>query len=224
MLSRLASGRRGAVMVEYALSAPVLLLLYLCGCGLSDAIACNRKVAVATRALADLVSRRMSPAIIYNDPASADATSALSASAVVLAPYRLDAATEQISLLRVCDATHAYVVWTAAQTQGADGSNATAAASTQSAGTLPAKRTQPASSVVSLPAGMITAPMIPKSPDRTNVCANLAPGTSSRTQVGTAGGWLFMARVTYEYVPGVSFFALAPRRLLGTIYMVPRLY
>ena len=224
MLKRLARSSGGSVLVEFAACLPVMLLLYIGGTVLSDAIACNRKVATATRSLADLVSRAMSPTIIYNDPASADAKSYLSASAVVLTPYKLNNATQQISLLRVCDETHAYVVWTQAQTQNADGSTVTARTSSQTAGTLPANATQSSNSVVSIPSNMITTPMIPSSPDGTNVCSNLAPGTSNKTQVGTAGGWLYMATIKYTYTPGVSSVTLGTTQMQSTIYMVPRLY
>lgn len=225
-------------MVEFAICLPVLLLMYVGGSALSDLIACNRKVTTATRSLADLVSRTMSPTLIYNAPTSADAKSYLSASAVVLSPYKLDKATEQISLLRICDATHAYVVWSQAQTQNADGSVVTPATANQTAGTLPSTsgsppttNTQSADSVVSIPNSMITSPMIPVSPDGSNVCGNLAPGTSTKTQVGTAGGWLFMGQIAYTYTPAVAFipfattpFSLTTTRLTDTIYMVPRLY
>ncbi len=224
VLRRLARSTCGTVLVEFATCMPVLLLLYIGGTGLSDAIACNRKVATATRSLVDLVSRTMSPTIIYNDPTSADAKSYLSASAVVLAPYKLDSAVQQISLLRVCDATHAYVVWTQAQTQNADGSTVTQRTSTYTAGTIPKSETQAGNTVVSIPSSMITSPMIPSSPDGTNVCANFAPGTSNRTQVGTAGGWLFMGQINYTYTPAVSFITLSTTQLTSTIYMVPRLY
>lgn len=224
MLKRLAHSTRGAVIVEFAVCLPVLLLLYVCGCGLSDMIACNRKVTTATRSLADLVSRTMSPTIIYNAPQNASATTYLSASAVVLAPYQLNNATEQISLLRVCDATHAYVVWTQAQTQNASGSTVTATTSSQTAGTLPASQTQSASSVVSIPSNMVTTPMIPTSPDGSDVCNNLAPSTSNTTQVGTAGGWLFMSKINYAYTPWMSFGVLSATQFTDTIYMVPRLY
>ena len=224
LLKRFLRDTRGAVLVEFAAVLPVLLLMYVGGSGLSDMIACNRKVTTATRALSDLVSRTMSPAIIYNDPASASARSYLSASAVVLAPYKLNNATQEISLLRVCDATHAYVVWTQAQTQSADGSTVTAATSSVTAGTLPTGGTQLASSVIPIPSNMITTPMVPVSPDGSNVCNNLAPGTSTKTQVGTAGGWLFMGKVTYNYTPGTSLYTLSPTTLTDTIFMVPRLY
>ena len=224
MLRRLALNASGAVLVEFAFCLPVLLVLYLGGISVSDMIACSRKTTTATRSLADLVSRTMSPAIIYNNPSAANARTQLSASAVVLSPYKLNNATQQISLLRVCDATHAYVVWTQAQTQSANGSIVTPTTSSHTAGTLPTNEAQSANNVISIPNDMITAPMIPTSPDASNVCGNLAPGTSTKTQVGTAGGWLFVATITYRYTPGVSFFSLTPTPLTNTIYMVPRLF
>jgi Flp pilus assembly protein TadG len=224
MLRRFARNARGAVIVEFAFALPVLILLYTGGVYLSDMVSCKRKVTVATRSLVDLVSRTMSPAIIYNDPKSANAKSQLSASAVILAPYKLDKANEQISLIRVCDATHAYVVWTQAQTQNVDGSVVTAAISSHSAGTLPENKTQSVANIVEIPSEMVTSAMIPASPDGSNICGNLAPGTSTKTQVGTAGGWLFMGKISYSYTPFISFLPLANTTLTDTIYMVPRLY
>lgn len=224
MLRRFKQNTRGAVIVEFAFALPVLVLMYTGGVYLSDMVGCKRKVTVATRSLVDLVSRTMSPTIIYNDPLSANAKSHLSASAVVLTPYKLDKAAERISLIRVCDATHAYVVWTQAQTQNVDGSVVTTAPPNPTASTLPKNEAQSASNIVSIPSNMITPPMIPVSPDGSNVCGNLAPGTGTKTQVGTAGGWLFMGKITYNYEPFVSYLPLAPKTLTDTIYMVPRLY
>lgn len=224
MLKRLAQDASGVAIVEFAFTLPVLLLLYMGGCCLSDMIACNRKVTVATRSLVDLVSRTMSPSVLYNDPNSANAKSYLSASAVVLSPYKLNAATEQISLLRVCDASHAYVVWTQAQTQNADGSVVANATPDQVEGTLPTNEAQSANTVVSIPTNMITSTMIPTSPDGSNVCGNLAPGNSNKTQVGTAGGWLYRGKITYNFTPVISFIPLQNTTLAKTIYMVPRLY
>jgi Flp pilus assembly protein TadG len=224
MLKRFTQNICGAVIVEFAICLPVLLLLYTGGCSLSDMIACKRKVIIATRSLVDLVSRTTSPAIIYNNPQSANAKSYLSASAVVLWPYKLNNANEQVSLLRVCDATHAYVVWTQAQTQNIDGSTVTGTNSEQAAGTLPANEAQAANSVVSIPSNMITSTMVPASPDGSNVCANLAIGNNTKTQVGTAGGWLYMGKITYDFTPAVSFIPITTTALTHTIYMVPRLY
>ncbi|MDB5701476.1 MAG: pilus assembly protein [Sphingomonadales bacterium] len=224
MLKRLTQSTRGAVIVEFAICLPVLLLLYTGGCFVSDMIACNRKVTIATRSLVDLVTRTTSPAIVYSNPQNTNATSYLSASAIVLSPYRLDNATEQVSLLRICDATHAYVVWTQAQTQSADGSTVTSTTSTHTAGTVPVVQAQSAANVISIPATMITSPMVPTSPDGSNVCANLAPGTSTKTQVGTDGGWLYTGTINYKYTPLFSYLPISTTVLTHTIYMVPRLY
>jgi len=224
MLRRLRHSSTGAVIVEFAVCLPVLLIMFMGGCAVSDMIACNRKITIATRSLTDLVSRTMSPAIVYNNPSAANAKTQLSASAVVLSPYRLDNSTEQISLLRVCDATHAYVVWTQAQTQSIDGSTVTPTTSNQTAGTLPAIATQSAGSVVSIPANMVTSPMIPTSPDGSNVCNNLDPSSSTKTQVGTAGGWMYRGQITYQFTPSISFVPITTMPMSDTIYMVPRLY
>ena len=223
MLRRLARDARGAAMVEFAMALPVLLTMFVGGYVASDMIHCNRKVAVATRALTDMVSRNMSPSMIYNSPSSNSATSYLSASAVVLSPFKMNNTTEQISLLRVCDATHAYVVWTQAQTQNASGSTITATTSTQTAGTLPASATQSASTVVSIPSNMVTSTMVPSSPDGSDVCNNLAPNVANKTQVGTSGGWLFMGQLTYAYTPLFNFGLFGTTNLTDNIYMSPRL-
>jgi len=223
MLTKLAFDRRASVLVEFALVLPLLLVMYIGGYTVSDMIACNRKVTIATRELTDLVSRTLSPSIVYNAPSSATATSSLSAAAVVVAPYSLTNSVEQISLLRICDASHAYVVWTQAQTQSADGSRVTAQTSEQTAGTLPTRGTQLAASVVAIPTNMVTSAMIPSSPDGSNICTNYGPGTSSTTQVGTAGGWLFMGQVRYAYKPWIGLGPIATTNMVNVIYMSPRL-
>jgi Flp pilus assembly protein TadG len=224
MLKRLVNHTGGTVLVEFAMALPVLLLLFAGGSALSDMIACSRKVTLATRTLADLVSRNLSPTIVYNNPAAADPTSLLSAAAVVLSPYRLDNATQEISLLRVCDATHAYVVWSRAQTQNSSGSTVTATTPSQTQGTLPATAAQVAGNVVTIPSDMATSPMIPTSPDGSNVCQNLATGTSTKTQVGTAGGYIYRGSITYTYTPAVAFVTLPATTMSDTDYMLPRLF
>ncbi|WP_137679296.1 TadE/TadG family type IV pilus assembly protein [Aurantiacibacter suaedae] len=224
VLRRLLSCTRGVALVEFAYALPLMLLLYFGAMTVSELIAVNRKVTVATRSLADLVSRTISPAIIYNDPNAVGANNLLSASAVAMAPYKLDAATQQISLLRVCDATRAYVVWTRARTQNADGTTGSAIASTDIAGTLPNAETQPEDAIVAIPGNMVSPNMIPVSPDGSNVCDNLDPGTSSATQVGTAGAYLYRGTVTYTYTPPIDFLSWGATDLSDTIYMAPRLY
>ena len=223
MLKRLARNARGVAMVEFAIALPVMLVMYMGGYLVCDMIGCSRKVTIATRALTDMVSRNLSPSIIYNNPSGASGSSYLSASAVVLSPYSMANATEQISLLRVCDATHAYVVWTQAQTQNATGSTVTPTTSTQTAGTLPANATQSANNVVSIPSTMVTSVAVPSSPDGSDVCNNLAPSTSTATQVGTTGSWLFMGKITYVYTPAISLLPISTNTMSDVIYMSPRL-
>jgi hypothetical protein len=71
---------------------------------------------------------------------------------------------------------------------------------------------------------MITSSMVPASPDGSNVCANLAPGTSTKTQIGTVGGWLYTGTIKYNFTPAVSYLPIGNTMLAHTIYMVPRLY
>lgn len=224
VLKRVTQDVRGAALVEFAICLPVLVLLYTGGCCLSDMIACNRKVTIATRSLVDLTSRTLSPTVIYNAPHSTNAKSYLSASAVVLSPYQLNNAVQQISLLRICDDSHAYVVWTQAQTQNVDGSTVTSISSEHTAGTLPTVETQSPNTIVSIPANMISPTMVPTSPDGSNVCGNLDPSTATKTQIGTAGGWLYMGKITYNFTPSISFIPIQTTALTHTIYMTPRLY
>ncbi len=216
MLTRLARDTQAAVLIEFAICAPILLILYLGAYAASDLVACNRKVAIATRALVDLTSRNMSPSAITGSPGAAWGTTYLSASAIALLPYSSANATEEIALLRVCDATHAYVIWTQAQTQSSTGT-ATAATPTLTAGTLTA------ASVITLPSGLIDASMVPVSPDSSNVCSNFATGTATRYQVGKAGGYLFAGAIRYSYVPPINYLITTPANLGNTFYMSPRI-
>jgi Flp pilus assembly protein TadG len=203
MLRRLARRQDGIAMVEFAIVLPVMLTMFL-GCYvISDMIACYRKVTITTRALTDLVSRNISPSSGTN---TATITTYLNSADLVLSPFSTANATLQISQLRICDATHAYVVWSQAQT------GATTATASLTAG-----------SVVAVPAKLITTPMVPVSPDGTNVCSNTT-GTSTKTQVGTAGAYLFFGQVSYKYVPAITYAAtITTTTMADQIYMSPRL-
>lgn len=207
----------GSVLVEFAICLPVLLLLYQIAFVLSDMVTCNRKVTVATRALTDMVSRNLSPTAITANPAAISATTYMSASAVVLTPYDISKATEQVALLRVCDAGHAWVVWTNAQTQTSAGVAATATP-VLTAGVLGA------ASIVALPAAMVTSPMIPVNPNGTvGICGNFAASSSSLTQVGQAGGFIFVGQISFSYAPPYSYGLPATMALNDMIYMSPRI-
>ncbi len=216
MLSKLSSDSRGAVLVEFALCLPVLLIMYLGGFVITDMVSCNRKVTIATRALVDLASHNLSPAEVQLLPASTTAVSYLSASAVVLNPYNMANATQTIALLRVCDASHAYVVWSQSMTQNSGG---TVLTSPSTIGT------PTAASVVAIPAAMVTAPAIPVNPDgSTGICTNYAASGSTGTQVGQDGGYLFKGEVGYLYTPAIGLGRTTTTPMADTIYMSPRLY
>ena len=208
-------------MVEFAISLPLLLLLYQLAFVATDLVTCNRKVTVATRALVDMVSRNLSASGIQANSSGISAASYMSASAVVLLPYDVTQATQQVALVRVCDASHAWVVWTQAQTQTAaqlTAGTATATTSTLTAGALSA------ASVVAIPSSMVTAPMIPVNPNNSvGICSNYAASNSSLTQVGQAGGYLFVGQMKFNYVPPYSFGIPVTTPMIDAIYMSPRI-
>ena len=136
-LRGLARDARGVVIVEFAIVLPVLLTMYLGGFVISDMIACNRKVTVSARSLADLTSRNISPSLTYNK-SSVDAF--ITASTTVLLPYSTSAMQMRISDLQICDASHAIVIW----------SDVNSSVTSLVTG-----------ATVSVPSTMITAPMLP---------------------------------------------------------------
>jgi Flp pilus assembly protein TadG len=83
LLSRLrqyARGQDGMAAVEFAVLLPFVLTAYLGGVEIGDGVAIDRKVAITTRAVADLATRFTT---IHN----ADMTSILGASSSIIAPY-----------------------------------------------------------------------------------------------------------------------------------------
>ena len=216
MLRRLLRDTAGSIAVEFAATFPFLVLVYIGGYVAVDEVACNRKVSVATRTLADLLSRGYSPSTITANPSGTDVSSILTAAAITLTPYNVANATENVALVRVCDASHAYVIWTQAMTYTSAGA-AVAGTPVLTANSLSSK------SVITLPTNLATAEMIPTSPDGSNICSNFSPSTDQTTQVGTAGAFLFLAEFDYSYNPmqGFGFPTTAP--LGNMIFMAPRL-
>lgn len=80
LLRRFAGDCRGLSAVEFALIAPVMILLYLGAVDLSLALSIDRKVTSAASALADLVAQ---DDVITDD----EMTDILNAGAVILAPF-----------------------------------------------------------------------------------------------------------------------------------------
>lgn len=202
MLTGLRRDRAGAVMVEFAIVLPVLLTLFLGTFVISDTLSCYRKVTVAARTLADVVGRSVSPS---STPTSATLATYINAAGLALTPFPASRATLEIDGLRVCDSSHAFVMWSQAQT-----------------GAAPATAVATANTVVSIPANMITSPMVPTSPDGSNVCGN-ATAAPDKTVRGTAGGYLLLGKASYSYQPVYSFAAMARYNVTDQIYMIPRL-
>lgn len=91
-------------LVEFALLLPIMLTLFLGGYQLTQASACQRRVTIVARAIADLVSQ-------YETIDATQVTAILDASAQILIPYDIDKAQSRVSLIRVDKARKVTVVW-----------------------------------------------------------------------------------------------------------------
>ena len=103
-MRHLLKDRRGVAASEFAMSLPFLVLLYIGGYQLSDAISAYRKVAVATRTVADLTSQ-------YTSVSYDDIDEILNASAQVLSPYKISAAKITVSQIAISSSGVATVDW-----------------------------------------------------------------------------------------------------------------
>ena len=86
---------------------PVLLVLYLGGAQISDAIACNRKVTITSRAIADLISQNATMS-------ASQVLTALGASTEVMAPYPASRALVRVSELTTDMWGNTTVTWSEA--------------------------------------------------------------------------------------------------------------
>ncbi len=104
-LRDLARGQGGMAAVEFAVLLPFMLTAYLGGVELGDGVAINRKVAITTRAVADLASR-------YNGKiADADMSNILGASSTILAPYPSGPLAITVSQVKVDSKGAATITW-----------------------------------------------------------------------------------------------------------------
>lgn len=81
-LRALRSDRGGVALIEFAFVLPILLVLYLGGFQLFDAIACYRKVTISTRSIADLVSQNTT-----GETSANEVDIDLAAAGLVMLPY-----------------------------------------------------------------------------------------------------------------------------------------
>lgn len=105
--ARLLRDERGMALIEFAFVLPFLVLLFIGGFQLMDAIAAYRKVGGTVRALADLTTQNTTIT-----PAQADEI--LDASSQVMAPYSPDDAVLRISQIKVDADSKATIVWSRA--------------------------------------------------------------------------------------------------------------
>ncbi|BBD97977.1 pilus assembly protein [Sphingobium amiense] len=98
----------GMAAVEFALTAPVLILMFLGTFQVTDAVGAKRKLGIATRAIADLTTQ-------YTSISSSEADSILQSSNQIMAPYNAAPGTFVVSQIYVSPAGAATVQWSRAR-------------------------------------------------------------------------------------------------------------
>ncbi len=104
LLRRIVGDRRGVAAVEFAMILPVLLLLYLGGVEVSQAVSIYRKVTLTARSISDLVART-------TNVTNAEMTNILNAAASVAAPYPLGNITVVVSSVNIDVNGVAKIAW-----------------------------------------------------------------------------------------------------------------
>jgi Flp pilus assembly protein TadG len=99
-----AHAQRGMAAVEFAMLLPFMLTVYLGGVEIGDGFAIDRKVAITTRAVADLASR-------YTKIKNADMTSILNATSAIVAPYAAGPLGVTVSQVTVDAQGNATITW-----------------------------------------------------------------------------------------------------------------
>lgn len=103
-LRALATDQGGLALIEFAITLPVLILLFFGAYQLLDASACKRRVTITTRAVADITSQNETVT-----PAKLDAV--LAASTQIMTPYDVNSATLRVSEITVDSLFRPKVVW-----------------------------------------------------------------------------------------------------------------
>lgn len=96
--------RSGAVLVEFALVLPMMVMIYLTVVHLVSAAGCDRRVAITARAMADLVSQ-----YALLSPVTLDTI--LAASGQMMAPCDGSAATIRVSQVTIDATLAARIAW-----------------------------------------------------------------------------------------------------------------
>jgi Flp pilus assembly protein TadG len=106
-LRRFVRERRGVSAVEFALILPIMITLFVGGQEVTQGITIKRKVTIATRTIADLVSQSTTVS-------DTDLVAIFDATSTVLAPFAAGNLKMIISNIYIDDNNNATVVWSAA--------------------------------------------------------------------------------------------------------------
>jgi Flp pilus assembly protein TadG len=109
---RLRRDERGISAVEFAMLAPLMVVLYLGGVEISQGIAIDRKVTLVARTLGDLTAQATSVT-------SSDMTGIFKAAAAVVAPFDDKQLTIKITSVKIDSQGKATVAWSDGWTNGA---------------------------------------------------------------------------------------------------------
>lgn len=101
---RLRSDDRGAALIEFAIVLPFLILLFIGGFQLMDALSAYRKVGSTARALADLTTQNTTMS-------DSQADEILNASRQIMVPYSPGNAVLRISQIQINNNKQAIVSW-----------------------------------------------------------------------------------------------------------------
>ena len=113
-VAALTADQRGMALVEFAVTLPILLTLYLGGYQVGDGIACSRKVTITTRAIADLVAQNQS-----GTTTASEIDSNIAAATQILAPYAASNATIRLTEVYTDVNAKTTVQWSRANNSGA---------------------------------------------------------------------------------------------------------
>jgi Flp pilus assembly protein TadG len=111
-VQRLARDQRGVSAVEFAMLLPLMLTLYLGAVEVSSAVAVDRKVTLAARSVADLISQAASVT-------TTDVNNILDAASSVTSPYSNTPLKVTVSQVKIDANKNATIDWSAAKGTGA---------------------------------------------------------------------------------------------------------
>jgi Flp pilus assembly protein TadG len=99
-----AADRRGVSALEFAITLPLMLALYLGTAEVTEGISVKRKVTLTARAVADLSSQ-------YTAITNADLSNIFNAGSAIIAPYAVGNLAETVSEIAIDSNGNATVVW-----------------------------------------------------------------------------------------------------------------